>query len=889
MRLKTKLLSYITVPVIVAACISAYITYNQNAVAMREFAEKDIRTATHFVTENINLTISDIRNSLQAAVSTQFYKSNSVEDNCHTLLSLFQEMKSIMPAIKDIFILDSDGNAVCSLNPVDTGKNYSDRTYFKKALTGIIWMEGPLVSRASLSKTIYIAIPIATQSGINIVVSSIDLSTLANLAFSMDALSNYMDIILLDSNGKIITAKGLSPSSTPFYERTERALKALPQNAELSFIRYAVNGITYTGYEKKVTHLNWRVIVTMADSQINTSALDSTQRSFVISLLAIAAGVTISSFLIYTLLQRLNYVIGYARDISRGNLTGDLPLASKDELGEMTESLRAMVATLQGNQDRLRSIVEERTRQLKKSQENLLQETSLLKTILNTVPDLIFYKDMNGRYRGCNKSFCEFTGKTEQYIIGKNDIELFHIAVDQAAHFISDDMKVFKREIDVLVREEEVTYPNGQKVFLETIKMLYYSGTTEPFGMVGISRNIQLRKETERAHDQAIAIAEEASQAKSDFVARISHEIRTPLNAIIGMNYLLRQISPTPAQQEYLHKTDLSARNLLSILNDVLDFSKIESGKLKIEKKPFPIRELVHDVVIMNDAMAKTANLSIETHVHADVPTVLVGDSMRIGQILLNLVSNAVKFSHNGVISVSMDVVKETATTMELSCSVQDQGIGMTSQQQELLFTPFTQADGSMTRKYGGTGLGLSICKNLVTLMGGSIEVESAQDEGTTFTFTLPLEKPTKDDLLAAENAQEALPVFDPDAPSRICGKRMLLVEDNVINQEIALAVLTSFGLEVDLATNGQEAVEKVFENDYSLVLMDIQMPVMDGHKATQVIRNDARFTDLPIIAMTANAMDSDRMACLRSGMNEHISKPFEPNQLRHTLELWCR
>lgn len=359
----------------------------------------------------------------------------------------------------------------------------------------------------------------------------------------------------------------------------------------------------------------------MDDTQINKTVLSSTKNSFLLTLLAILIGLLIGSILIYNVVKALYKIIEYARRISNGQLEAALDVYGQGELGVLANTLRSMARIVKQDQDRLNRLVEERTDQLRLSQERLLKESALLKTILNTVPDLIFYKDMNGIYKGCNKAFGAFIGKSEQEIIGKDDVELFQLSGNAAQKFIEDDLQVMRGKLDTLIREEEVLYPDGKRIYLETIKTLYYSEDNAPFGMVGISRNIQLRKETEKAYAEAIQRAHEASKAKSEFVARISHEIRTPLNAIIGWNYLLKQSCTDPVQESYLRKMELSAKNLLSIINDVLDFSKIESGKLEIEKNTLSIEKLVRDVVSINEPKAKAANESFETHIVRAFPT----------------------------------------------------------------------------------------------------------------------------------------------------------------------------------------------------------------------------------------------------------------------------
>lgn len=891
MQLKTKILVYITVPIALAVCISSYMTYRTHSAAMRHVIEKDIKATSFFVAENINLTISDIKNSFRVAAKSETIKAsleNTGQREHERVVAFFEAIKHVMPTITDVFLLDENGNIRASLNSHDYGNNYGDRTYFRQAIAGETAIVGPLVSRVTQKECVYIAVPVGNERNKGVLVASVGLDSISVLCFNHDITSSRIDIFLLDNTAHILMAKestndGKHPDSIKLDGHT------LSDGTPQGYVTYAFNGKTYTGFYKKIKNLNWYVLIAMDDTQINRTVLSSTKNSFLLTLLAILIGLLIGSILIYNVVKALYKIIEYAHRISNGQLEATLDVYGQGELGVLANTLRSMARIVKQDQDRLNRLVEERTDQLRLSQERLLKESALLKTILNTVPDLIFYKDMNGIYKGCNKAFGAFIGKSEQEVIGKDDVELFQLSGNAAQKFIEDDLQVMRGKLDTLIREEEVLYPDGKRIYLETIKTLYYSEDNAPFGMVGISRNIQLRKETEKAYAEAIQRAHEASKAKSEFVARISHEIRTPLNAIIGMNYLLKQSCTDPVQESCLRKMELSAKNLLSIINDVLDFSKIESGKLEIEKNTLSIEKLVRDVVSINEPKAKAANESFETHIDPGIPDVLIGDTLRISQIMLNLVSNAVKFSHQGTIKIEVLCERVHGENVTLLFSVRDQGIGMSQQQLDKLFIPFTQADGSTTRKYGGTGLGLSICKMLVELMHGEIWAVTEEGVGSTFFFRLQLEKKDATTPAAQHPETEQSAPVEALPASSLKGKTVLLAEDNEINQEIAIAILNSFGLEVDLAENGLEAVQKIQTNQYALVLMDIQMPIMDGYQATRLIRKDDRFNALPIIAMTANAMNKDRAESLKAGMNEHIGKPFDPEALKRLLGKWCR
>ncbi|MDR2124367.1 MAG: response regulator [Desulfovibrio sp.] len=383
---------------------------------------------------------------------------------------------------------------------------------------------------------------------------------------------------------------------------------------------------------------------------------------------------------------------------------------------------------------------------------------------------------------------------------------------------------------------------------------------------------------------RTLIAAEAANAAQRNFLARMSHEIRTPMNGVLGMTRLAMQAGPPPAQMEYLKKIQASAGILLGIINDILDFSKIEAGKLEIDRHIFRPREMVENIRELILPRVQEKDLALNITLDNSVPEFAKGDDLRISQVLLNLLGNASKFTAEGGISLHIEAVPGTDGHLRLHCTVSDTGIGMSVEEQESLFQPFVQAKSSTFRKFGGTGLGLSISKALVELMGGTIQVSSTPGGGSRFSFFVELDSadPDTDSLVEGEKPWDNL---------RCDGHSFLLVEDNAVNREIAVAVLDDFGAETDTAENGEEGVKAFLSKDYDIIFMDVRMPVMDGLEATRRIRasGKADAQTVPVIAMTANAMREDREDSRKAGMDGHIAKPLDVDELKRIVyEMLC-
>ena len=683
------------------------------------------------------------------------------------------------------------------------------------------------------------------------------------------------------------------------------------------------------------------------------------------------------------------------------------PPGAGDELDRLVDAVNAM-------RERLSSHAME-----------LGNASTRMAAILDNIPDLAWVKDAGGHYIAVNRALAASKGFAEPaQMIGKTDLELHPLEL--AKTYLADDAEVMASEGSKRIEEHHAN-ADGSTTRVETIKTALRDSDGRVAGTVGIARDITARRQAETDRDARRA-AEAANQAKSDFLANMSHEIRTPMNAILGMAYLALQSGLNPQQLNYVQKIHGAAESLLRIINDILDFSKIEAGKLDIESIAFNLGDVMDGLGNLVGMNAAEKGLELLFVLPPTLPTALMGDPSRLRQVLLNIGYNAVKFTERGEVVVAIEMVEREPRSARLRFEVRDTGIGMTPDEMQHLFQPFSQGDSSTSRRYGGTGLGLSISRHLVRRMGGDIEVQSTPGRGSRFHFTLNFELPSEparplphqdalrgrrmlvvDDnpsargLLSdmssacgvlcdtAVNGQDALrkvgladagdrpydlvlldagmPGLDgvecvdllgqrehprrlstvlmvtaasrddvhkrlserslgvgalllkpvmPAALFEACGRalglqlphsthatqreaallqhqaalrgaQILLVEDNAVNREIALTMLRRAGIVVSVAYDGQEALDMLGQQPFDGVLMDCQMPVMDGYAATRALREQPQWRDLPVIAMTANALVGDRDKVLAAGMNDHIAKPIKIDQMFATLARWIR
>ena len=428
-----------------------------------------------------------------------------------------------------------------------------------------------------------------------------------------------------------------------------------------------------------------------------------------------------------------------------------------------------------------------------------------------------------------------------------------------------------------------ISWPDGTFRHIEAHGEVLKDKDGVPDRFIGTNWDVTDRKRSEEAIRLSEA-SESANLAKSIFLANMSHELRTPLAGIMGMVDLALGRAMDSKQIDWLNKSKQSALHLMSVINDILDISKIEAGNLTLEERNFSVSNVLGDAIQMVEDMARGKRLALKLEMDPAAPDLLCGDALRLKQIALNYLSNAVKFGERGSVTLRTQLVEQNENSVMLRIDVIDQGMGVSAELQDRLFQSFTQADNSTTRKFGGTGLGLFISRRIARLMGGDTGVISHQGQGSTFWATVRLR-------CAAEvrQANANLQDFSPKEllKQRLSGHHVLLVEDDEVNQEIGVLLLEAVGLVVDVAKNGREAVEKAESGSYAAILMDIQMPLMNGLDATRAIRLLPDFQSTPIVAMSANAFNEDREISLDAGMNDHIGKPVLPDILYSTLLRW--
>jgi len=565
--------------------------------------------------------------------------------------------------------------------------------------------------------------------------------------------------------------------------------------------------------------------------------------------------------------------INEVEDITR------LKLEMQEELSRLAMEIDIIDFKLQRalkDKSVVNSLLTKTSEDLKSALQKQESQAEMLNILLDTIPALVYFKDSNLRYQIVNKAFIEFSGLARIDVIGKTLKEVFHHYLPEG-EYQALEKRVIK-EGSFFYNVEELVEQNEKKIWVHTNIAPVRSNEGEIIGLIGISWDISSQKNYEQQLKHARDMAEEGVRSKDQFLTNMSHEIRTPLNGIIGMADILNQTSLRKKQKDYLINLLNSARHLMSLIEDVFEFSAMVTGKYKPEMGKFSLSQLMDQVGEKFKKEAEKKGIKFRREIDSKLPEFFVGDKGSLRIVLRNLLSNAIKFTHEGhvILSVKSEEISKNGQLL-VRFEVEDTGIGVKDVHLNKIFESFSQVDISTTKNYQGTGLGLAISKSLVEIMKGRIGMQSSEGKGSVFWFVIPLK---------AEMPEEE--TFDESKIIELLKEfRILMIEDNLINQKINKVIFEKNGCKLEVANNGKEGLEKYENNPYDLILMDVQMPVMDGLEATRKIRQFEKKQGKRhafIVAVTANALESDRRKTREAGMDGFIAKPFIPKELFKTL-----
>lgn len=607
--------------------------------------------------------------------------------------------------------------------------------------------------------------------------------------------------------------------------------------------------------------------------------------------LLILIEITISTFIAYIIGNRLtsalNRLTHSAERIAEDEETQIPSVGTKgDEIAILSEALQLMQERIRERNSKLNETMIELKEDILKRNElenKLIFEKSINKTLVESANAIIAIMNRDGVMININPYGERFTGFTQQEIASEPYFWARFLPLPMQDKVIGIIKSAREGNITKSFQNSWISKEGKERIFeWSNALVLDEKGQMQYVTTIGI--DITEQKERQLELEKAKEAAEAAAKAKADFLANMSHEIRTPLNGIIGLTELVLKSDLEPRQRDFLEKSNLSSHALLDVINDILDYSKIEAGKFDLENKPFELNSVLNNIMSLFEFQAVQKNITIRLENHLN-ESVMIGDALRLTQILTNLVGNAVKFTETGSIVIHVMSMDEDENNVHLQFSVKDTGIGMNPEAQKKLFQEFSQADSSITRKFGGSGLGLAISKQLVHMMGGDIWAESEEGMGSTFIFTAVFGKIASVSLPAVK---DKIPV-SKERLDTIKGARILLAEDNAINQIVVVELLEDLEMVVDIAVNGKEAVKLARTILYDLILMDLQMPVMDGFEATREIRTIPEYKEIPIVALSAAVMQKDKELTSAVGMNAHLSKPIDYDALLDMLIRWIR
>ncbi len=884
------LLSIILVLILCASSCIYYIHTRTNRVVVHEIGltqAKEASMVKHFVEEWLGYAVNDVMVwgtvpvFIDAVTETGYYGERAVEESRRRLAALANKYKQFAA----VHIYRLDGNLAASSFPTDFFEckvtNMADRDYFKAAASGESHISKMIRSRYTLERLFVISAPIKREGKVvGVVVGEVFTEALSMALKDLGRLRKNTEIFFLDvDNYPIISSlqKIKDENIPPINGRMKNILENIEKKSSsikdqtMCSNRYVREG-NYIYVFSFLKYNNWKIAeVSSLDTVVMTSFMVLKYSIFVIFLAIFLA--TIILFVLFRkyIFSRLTHLQKKIQLVEQGKLATRITSDKKtDEISSLVHSFNKMAAHLQDSVGALRSSREQFQVAVDGSNDGIW-DWDLVRDKVYFSPrwyaQLGYKEDELG-----SSDYSTFTA-----LLHKDDIERVDNYIQR---FLQSNTR---KKFDI---EFRMTHKNGSVRWIRSRAAMLHDENGQPYRIAGAHTDVTKEHKVSEQIVKAKEEAESSNRYKSEFLANMSHEIRTPIGFITGLCYMMQDTSLDEKQRDYVEKIQKSAKTLLYLVNDILDFSKIEAGRLEIDEQPVHLGEILDSVIESFRPAASKKNIRLTRSISPDMPEILESDPLRLGQVLNNLVNNAIKFTREGEIAVDARCLQKHKEYVELEIVVRDTGIGMTKEQQTRIFKAFSQADSSITKQFGGTGLGLVISRDLLNLLGGSVSVQSEYGKGTTFIINLKLryieERDANKEGEAAPSSETRSGFFsEEERHEHFPDAQVLLVEDNKINLMIAESLLEKVGIIPECAKNGVEALKRVQEKDYDIILMDVQMPVMDGYTATEKIRsfNEEKYKRVPIIAMTANAMNQDVEKALVVGMNDHLSKPIDPEK----------
>ena len=853
-------------------------------------AKMSLRTLTNTMVGNTGGKLAHARQTLERLAVRPLVRLADPR-NCDGIL---KDMLALNPDYANATYTNLDGVVVCSAVPQPGGKpvNVGKAPWFQQFRKENRFIVGnPFFGPITGKWVTVLSVPI--RNGDNKMVGGVQLPLDIN-ALNPNIPAQFLPpgtrYGFLGENGVLIwrnvDPEGLLGTRLDNVEAARRVVEV--RDGEFESI--GSDGVTRFYSVMPLPGTEWIAFIGIPSSEVYAAA---TQRA---KAATVVAGVTIALLILFALsiTRKITGPIAelerVARKVQGGDLAARAATGGPREVVEVAAAFNAMTDTTQA----MTSQLEAKIRELQASEEALRRSESYQQALISAIPDLIFTNRRDGEY-------LDFHAADPGLLLVDPETFLHRKVEDVLPKPLAALlMKAFAAALDSNA-VQELSYSlhiGGRDRIFEARVVPCANDAT-----MSIVRDITERKQDEaelirhRDHLEELVFsrtaelansrdaAEAANRAKSIFLATMSHELRTPMSGIMGMTELVLRRATDPQQIDWLNKSKTSAQHLLAVINDILDISRIEADTMTLEQKNFSVLQAIDDVLQMQEAAARAKGLQLLRDIDPALPELLCGDALRLKQVLINFIGNAIKFSRQGEITVRAQILMEDSASVLLRLGVSDQGPGISQDDQARLFHAFTQADGSMNRKYGGTGLGLIISKRIALLMGGDAGVVSEEGVGSTFWAIARIRKAvevTPGSNTPEDSARETL-------AHRFAGARILVAEDEPVNREVAVLLLQEAALVVDVVGNGREAVEMARTGAYALILMDVQMPVMNGLDAARAIRQLPGMAAIPILAMTANAFTEDRDACLAAGMDDHIAKPVAPDALFATVLHWLR